>query len=176
MAPKSLCFVDGCDRKSRAGGMCNKHYERQRKHGDPMFLARPWKYDKGTICLQNRCDKPIHAKNLCANHYRLRRRADNIQDRLADTLRARMRYAIRNSQKKGSAVSDLACSIDLLKEYLEDKFTEGMSWTNFGLDGWHIDHIKPLSAFDLSSREEFLEACHYTNQQPMWARDNLKKD
>ena len=50
-----------------------------------------------------------------------------------------------------------------------------MSWENHSQTGWHIDHIKPLSRFDLSDREQFLEACHYSNLQPLWAEDNLSK-
>jgi hypothetical protein len=50
-----------------------------------------------------------------------------------------------------------------------------MTWDNWSLDGWHIDHIKPLNKFDLSDRSQFLEAVHYTNLQPLWAVDNLSK-
>jgi len=48
-----------------------------------------------------------------------------------------------------------------------------MLWSNYG--EWHIDHIKPLASFDLSDRKQLLEACHYTNLQPLWAQDNLSK-
>jgi len=51
-----------------------------------------------------------------------------------------------------------------------------MTWDNWTLDGWHIDHIKPLASFDLTDRKQLLEACHYTNLQPLWAKDNLTKN
>jgi hypothetical protein len=50
-----------------------------------------------------------------------------------------------------------------------------MSWSNWSLKGWHIDHIKALSKFDLTNREQLLEACHYTNLQPLWAAENMSK-
>ena len=88
-------------------------------------------------------------------------------------LRARMSTAIRYKLKTGSAVSDLGCSIDFLKEYLKKQFKDGMSWENHGQ--WHIDHIKPLASFDLTDREQLIKACNYTNLQPLWAEDNFKK-
>lgn len=50
-----------------------------------------------------------------------------------------------------------------------------MTWENRGMFGWHIDHIIPLSLFNLTDRNDFLNACHYTNLQPLWSLDNLKK-
>ena len=93
--------------------------------------------------------------------------------KIAGNLRNRLNMAIKNHQKVGSAVRDLGCSVNQLKQHLEHKFQRGMSWNNYGQ--WHIDHIRPLSNFDLTNRKEFLEACHYTNLQPLWEADNLAK-
>lgn len=90
-------------------------------------------------------------------------------------LRSRLNKVIRNKLKSGSAVQDLGCSIEELKIYMESKFQKGMNWDNYGFYGWHIDHIKPLSKFDLTDRKQFLEACNYINLQPLWWQDNLRK-
>lgn len=99
----------------------------------------------------------------------------DIQFKLNMRLRSRLNCALRGNYKNGSAVRDLGCTIDELKSYLESKFQSGMTWDNWTSEGWHIDHIKPLSSFDLTDRKQLLEACHYTNLQPLWAKDNLSK-
>jgi hypothetical protein len=109
------------------------------------------------------------------NKVRKNLRRINIQFKLSTNLRGRLNKAIKGNYKSGSAVKDLGCTIDELKLYLESKFQEDMSWDNWTKDGWHIDHIRPLSSFDLTNREEFLQACHYTNLQPLWAKDNFAK-
>ena len=80
---------------------------------------------------------------------------------------------LKRNQKLGSTSELLGCSIQFLRGYLEAKFQDGMTWENHGL--WHIDHIKPLVSFDLSTLEGQKLACHYSNLQPLWALDNLKK-
>ena len=87
--------------------------------------------------------------------------------RIADFLK------IKNITKKNETFDIVGCSPRFLKEYLEKKFIEGMSWDNYGLYGWHIDHIIPLSS--VNTEEEIYKLCHYTNLQPLWATDNLKK-
>jgi hypothetical protein len=113
-------------------------------------------------------------RNYSKNYQRERRRND-INFKILCGLRERLNKAIKHNQKSGSAVKDLGCSVFELKIHLESKFQEGMTWENYGYRGWHIDHITPLISFNLQNREEFLKACHYSNLQPMWAEENLKK-
>ena len=100
---------------------------------------------------------------------------ESINYILRKRIRNRITIAIKNNQKVGSAIENLGCSIEELKKHLESKFQPGMSWDNYGRYGWHIDHVKPLSSFDLANKEEFLKACHYSNLQPLWWKDNLSK-
>ena len=109
------------------------------------------------------------------NSYEQRKTKDDIQFKIGKNLRRRLRDVLKIKTKSGSAVKDLGCTVDEFKSYLESKFQPGMTWNNYGYYGWHIDHIKPLSSFDLSDRKQFLEACHYTNLQPLWASENLIK-
>lgn len=69
----------------------------------------------------------------------------------------------------------LGCSIEYLMKHLESKFQDGMSWDNYGHNGWHIDHIKPCCSFDLTKEKEQKECFHYLNLQPLWAKDNYNK-
>ena len=100
---------------------------------------------------------------------------EDLLFRLKVQLRNRLRSAIAGNYKAGSAVGDLGCSIDEFKAYMETLFKPGMSWDNWGVHGFHIDHIIPLASFDLSDRDQFLKACHYTNLRPLWSEENLKK-
>lgn len=107
-----------------------------------------------------------------SNYYTERYSAD-LNFRLRVILRNRLLQSIKVNQKTGSAVRDLGCSIDQFKSYLESKFQPGMNWDNLG--EWQIDHIEPLSKFDLTDLNQFRKACHYSNLQPLWKQDNLKK-
>jgi hypothetical protein len=147
-----------------AGPLCDKCY-RKRKYNEPssnkkLYEKEYRKKNKATI-------------NAKAAIYVREKSQNDEQFRLKRILRKRLTEALKNNQKAGSAVKDLGCSIKELKVHLESKFLPGMTWDNYG--EWEIDHIVPLSGFNLTDRKEFLLACHYTNLQPMWWQDNLKK-
>jgi hypothetical protein len=95
--------------------------------------------------------------------------------KLMSNLRSRFGMAVKYNSKSGSAIRNLGCSIDELKIYLESLFQPGMTWDNHTHKGWHIDHIRPLATFDLTDIEQLKQACHYTNLQPLWARENWSK-
>ena len=65
----------------------------------------------------------------------------DVRYRLSISLRNRLNKTITRHSKKASVLKLIGCSLDGLKLYLESKFTEGMTWDNYG--EWHIDHIKP---------------------------------
>lgn len=96
--------------------------------------------------------------------------------RILFSLRSRLRKVLKRNKKSKHTIDLIGCSAEFLKSYLESKFKVGMSWNNYGRDGWHIDHIIPCCSFDLSKSEEQSKCFHYTNLQPLWAEENLQKN
>ena len=107
--------------------------------------------------------------------YEKNRRAIDPSYKLARNIRKAIRKAIKRNTKSNHTVELLDCSIKYLRKYLEDQFVEGMSWDNYGTNGWHIDHIIPLSYFNMFDPDQQKRAWHYTNLRPMWAKDNIRK-
>ncbi len=105
--------------------------------------------------------------------YKKKRRATDIAYNILIRLRSRLYKAIRGMDKSATTKILLGCSPQKLIEYLELKFTDGMSWDRFG--EIHIDHIIPCASFDLTDPDQQKQCFHYTNLQPLWAEDNRKK-
>jgi len=112
-------------------------------------------------------------RNAYMSEYEFKRRQVDINFKLSKNIRSRISKVLHGHLKSGSAIKDLGCSVDFLISHLESKFTENMSWKNYGK--WHVDHIQPLSSFDLNDKIQFLKAVNYTNLQPLWAFDNISK-
>jgi len=139
------------------------------------LMLRKIRYEKNRDKELIACKQYRNTNRIKINEYRKCRRERDINYKLANNLRYRLNKAIKGNYKSGSAVKDLGCSIEEFKQYIESLFQPGMFWDNWSRDGWHIDHIVPLSSFDLTDREQFLKACHYTNLQPLWANENQRK-
>lgn len=112
-------------------------------------------------------------KNEYIREYRKKRRKQDPTFRLIESVRARLKifYKSKNINKESKTFEMVGLTPEKLKDYLTEKFKEGMSWNNYG--EWHIDHIIPLSS--ATSDEELIKLCHFTNLQPLWASDNIKK-
>ena len=107
------------------------------------------------------------------DYYRNKRRND-INYRLSLALRIRMNRALNENWKTGHTIELLGCSIDRLKVFLEERFDNKMSWSNYG-SYWTIDHIKPCASFDLSKPEEQRNCFSYLNLQPLEKSLNISK-
>ena len=94
--------------------------------------------------------------------------------RIKERLRSYLSRSIKGVIQKNSKTERIVgTSFKNLVSYLEKQFKPGMTLSNYGK--WHIDHIKPISKFDLTKAGELEKCFHYTNLQPMWAVDNIRK-
>ena len=96
--------------------------------------------------------------------------------RLITNMRKGLCAIVSGKRKRHPTMQYIGMTSDELMDYLEDRFTEGMTRDNYGK--WHVDHERPLASFDFTGqdREEQLHiAWHHTNLQPLWAKDNLSK-
>jgi hypothetical protein len=82
-------------------------------------------------------------------------------------------FKSNNIYKTNKTFEIVGCTPQQLKEHIQLQFKDNMSWENYGYYGWHIDHIIPLSS--ANTEKELYKLCHFTNLQPLWAEDNLKK-
>ncbi len=105
--------------------------------------------------------------------YRKNRMKTDVGLRLLRNIRARLSRALKNNNKSQHTMELIGCNISELKNYLENIFTTGMTWENYGK--WHIDHIKPCASFDLSEPEEQKACFNFHNLQPLWAAENWSK-
>lgn len=190
---KKKCIICGDDRLLVDFYLTNKATGKRRK--DCRFCCisknRFWRAVRGELYLQeSRADYRKHRSARIAgmavyNHthkkersvYEATRKSTDLAYKLEHALRSRFARAFKGGYKTGSAVRDLGCTVLELKKYLESKFKPGMSWSNYGLgiDKWNIDHILPLSYFDLTNPVQVVKACHFTNLQPLWFLENRAK-
>jgi len=123
-----------------------------------------------------RWNKSDNGKAYWRNYFKNRYYNDPVF-RIAQTLRWRFKNAFKYHRGSYSVLLKylVGCNYKTLRKHLEIHFQEGMSWSNYGLFGWHIDHITPCSHFNLSDPKQQKQCFHYTNLQPLWAIDNLRK-
>jgi len=111
------------------------------------------------------------------NKEEILRKRSFIDFRILGCLRSRLREVlfIQKAPKADRTLILVGCSIKRLKKHLESRFLDGMSWDNYGYNGWHMDHIRPCASFNLKDEKCQRKCFHYSNLQPLWATDNSSK-
>ena len=159
-----------------------KQYRIQNKEHLVELDAKNYAKNRDDILIQkkryyedNRDKIKANYNNPRVNAYKKTRRLTDEAYKLQCNLRRRTRDAIKNQRGKKAykTIELLGCTIQECRAHLESQFTQGMSWDNYG--DWHIDHIKPCASFDLTDPIQQKACFNYTNLQPLWAEDNLKK-
>ncbi len=167
-------YNDNAENKIKRAKYCSafnakpKNKERKAKYDRDYYLK-----NREKIRLRHKdYNTRLKVKNRNKERKRNRSKID-LNFRLTNNLRNRIRRALIGYSKSLSTMFLIGCDIDYLMYHLQEQFTKGMSWDNYG--DWHIDHIKSCAKFDLSKPEEQRKCFNYTNLQPLWAIDNWKK-
>ena len=133
------------------------------------------KFHKG----KSKC-KECHRKRQRTQEYKetvnariKKRRKEDPQYAMRCRLRSRIKQWLKGKIKSAPTAELVGCTEKVCNEWLESQFLPGMTWENQHL--WHIDHMKPLDSFDALDPAEQRKACHYTNLQPLWAKDNFEQ-
>jgi hypothetical protein len=150
-----------------------KAYRKSRKKEHDEYMKKYRQENKSKIRQKEREWKRKNKEKL--KLLRQKKYQNDIEYRLTLILRSRVKHALNGKLKNDTTKQLLGCTTAELKRYLENKFLDGMNWNNYGRYGWHIDHIIPCSSFDLSDQKQQKKCFHYSNLQPLWATDNLKK-
>ena len=130
--------------------------------------GKKWRQDNAEKIKKWRQDNAEYMREYQKN----RRKSDPIYKMIVN-LRGRISFYCKVIKLKKTTRTKEMLGLNLadFKSYMESKFREGMTWENYGQ--WHVDHIKPLSL--ATTEQEIIELNHYTNLQPLWAVENLKK-
>jgi hypothetical protein len=107
--------------------------------------------------------------------YKKNRRRLDPSYRLEVNYRNQMNSFLKGTSKSKRTEEVLGCSWKEWRLYLESKFNNGMAWENYGKGGWDVDHIIPCASFDHTDFNQVLKCFHYTNTQPLWHLDNVRK-
>ena len=154
---------------------CRKKYRLKNKEKQKQY-EKKWRLNNkekaNQKCKEWRLKNKEYSKKYLSKYEKKRRKIDP-NFKLIKNMRTRIWFALKRKYKSKSTIKLLGCSIEECWQHLESKFQPGMTRENHGL--WHVDHIKPCSSFDLRCPVQQLACFHYTNLQPLWAIDNIKK-
>jgi hypothetical protein len=158
--------------------------EKRRRDKDPEkfknYRAEYYKNNRETLLIKK---KDYHIKNrekrikYNTEYHKKRIKSDPIYKFSCRTIglihNSFKRDKCLNLKKNTKTVEILGCSIEEFRNYILSKCPKDTKMEDFNMYGYHIDHIIPISL--AKSEEEVIKLCHYTNLQPMWCTDNIRK-
>jgi hypothetical protein len=148
-----------------------KEYNQKYRKNNPNY-SQLWRSDNPEYKEYNKqyyIENKEYYKQYCKK-YMMERRKNDPLFKLSISIRNSIKRYIKG-QKSKLTETILGCDFKGLQHYLENKFTDGMNWENYGK--WHVDHIIPLAS--AKTEDEIYQLNHYTNLQPLWALDNQIK-
>jgi hypothetical protein len=171
-----VCGVPSCKQRNKSNGLCLEHYRQKQYAENPgYYLSHHKRYYAENKSELNRSRVEWFRKKKASNP------AFKILHNISSALRNHTRKAFRKIGKTEKTLILLGCTPQELVEHLKKTFHshpvtgEPMTLSNYGLRGWHIDHIRPIASFDLTNPEEAKKACHFSNLQALWWFENLAK-
>ena len=147
-----------------------ENFERVKQNSVNWRAKNPERVKQNTVNWKAKNPEYTTAYN---NTYHKQRKAKDPLYRLHCNMRSMGNRVVKQlalGKKPANTFTWVGCTAEELKTRFESLFTEGMTWENYG--EWHVDHIRPVSSF---APEEWEQINHYTNLQPLWAKDNLLK-
>jgi len=162
MRSDTSCDVDGCEKQAKAGGYCSEHAQQDAQGAYREFRLR-------------------------VNKSKADRLESDLNFKLGEQLRKRMNFELsRVGISYKGKLTLIGCSVDQLRQYFEHNYfqeegNEWMSWENWGGKrcnvnrSWELDHIMPVSSFDLTDQEEVNKCFHWSNLQPLEWQKNMEK-
>ena len=140
----------------------------RKKNSESIKIRRKDYLDNNPNLFKNWYEKNKEHRKNYINQYN-----SNPKIKIKNSLRARINELMNKKYNNPKTLHLVGCDYEFLLSYLESKFDENMTWENYGYYGWHIDHIIPLCT--AKTEDEIRKLYHYTNLQPLWAKDNLQK-
>ena len=177
LTPCKKCINESSAKYNRENSEKIKEYHEEYRRENPEKIKEHSAkyYRKNREKIKSRRAKYYRKNREKHKEYCNKRYKNDENFKIRRLLRSRILHALKvqSAKKSNKTLELIGCSVNELWEHLEGQFTDGMTRQNQG--EWHIDHIKPCAAFDLTDPKQQKECFNYKNLQPLWAQDNLKK-
>ena len=178
LSMEQLCRDCGINKPEKNNSLCSSCLMKNSVTNSIRYHKKMKQWEKLGLCKKCGKQKPKDEYKWCEN-CRSKQRVDNlkIESIIEKRLRIRIINAIKSAPKKiikhSKTIELIGCDLKTVMDHIASQFTSGMCWSNHG--EWHIDHIRPCASFDLTDPKQQKKCFHWTNLQPLWAKDNLYK-